>query len=194
MAEPAAVAALPTLLLLAGDKAASVRDAAGEAVAAFLAGVTPWAVRSVLPHLLAATDAKLAWQTKVTALQAIGELCTSRARQLAIAVPDVMPAVSYTVADAKPQVKEAAMAAVSAVANTVGNQDIAQFIPVLVSCIARPAEVPDCVHKLAATTFVQTVEAPTLAILVPLLLRGLRERVTAVRRKARGGGEGFGVA
>ena len=39
-------------------------------------------------------------------------------------------------------------------------------------------------HKLAATTFVQAVESPTLAIMVPLLLRGLRERVTAVRRKA----------
>ena len=40
-------------------------------------------------------------------------------------------------------------------------------------------------HKLAATTFVQAVESPTLAIVVPLLLRGLRERVTAVRRKVR---------
>ena len=29
------------------------------------------------------------------------------------------------------------------------------FIPALISCIARPAEVPDCVHKLSATTFVQ---------------------------------------
>ena len=37
----------------------------------------------------------------------------------------------------------------------VGNRDIEPFIPVLVSSIARPAEVPDCVHKLSATTFVQ---------------------------------------
>lgn len=48
----------------------------------------------------------------------------------------------------------------------------------------KHSQVPDCVHKLAATTFVQAVESPTLAIMVPLLLRGLRERVTAVRRKA----------
>ena len=66
----------------------------------------------------------------------------------------------------------------------VGNRDIEPFIPVLVSCIARPAEVPDCVHKLGATTFVQNVEAPALSIMVPLLIRGLRERATAVKRKA----------
>ena len=66
----------------------------------------------------------------------------------------------------------------------VGNRDIEPFIPVLVSCIARPAEVPDCVHKLGATTFVQNVEAPALSIMVPLLIRGLRERATAVKRKS----------
>ena len=47
-----------------------------------------------------------------------------------------------------------------------------------------PAEVPDCVHKLGATTFVQNVEAPALSIMVPLLIRGLRERATAVKRKS----------
>ena len=39
--------------------------------------------------------------------------------------------------------------------NAVGNRDIEPFIPALVSAVARPAEVPDCVHKLSATTFVQ---------------------------------------
>ena len=67
---------------------------------------------------------------------------------------------------------------------SLNNKDIAPFVPVLVSCLARPAEVPDCVHKLAATTFVQAVEAPELSIMVPLLVRGLRERVTAIKRKS----------
>ena len=31
---------------------------------------------------------------------------------------------------------------------------------------------------------VQAVEAPTLSIMVPLLLRGLRERATAIKRKS----------
>lgn len=183
-AEAALVAALPALFVLAGDKAASVRDAAAAAVSATTALLAPWAVKAALPHLLAATDAKHSWFTKVAALQALGELSAAHPRQVALCVPDAVPVVSYAVSDAKPQVKQAAMACLAAVCATVGNQDIERFVPALISCVANPAEVPDCVHKLAATTFVQAVEAPTLAIMVPLLLRGLRERVTAVRRKA----------
>ena len=33
-------------------------------------------------------------------------------------------------------------------------------------------------------TAAQAVEAPTLSIMVPLLLRGLRERATAIKRKS----------
>ena len=39
-------------------------------------------------------------------------------------------------------------------------------------------------HKLSATTFVQSVDSRTLSILVPLLVRGLTDRTTPIRRKA----------
>ncbi len=40
----------------------------------------------------------------------------------------------------------------------------------------------ECVYKLSATTFVQAVEPPTLAIMVPVLERGLKERGAQTRR------------
>jgi elongation factor 3 len=67
----------------------------------------------------------------------------------------------------------------------VNNKDLEQFIPMLIDTMQNPIKVPDCVHKLAATTFVQAVEAPTLSIMVPLLVRGLRhDNTTAIKRKA----------
>lgn len=66
----------------------------------------------------------------------------------------------------------------------VGNRDIEKFIPALIIAMANPAEVSETVHKLSATTFVQAVEAPALSIMVPLLVRGLRERQTAIKRKS----------
>lgn len=66
----------------------------------------------------------------------------------------------------------------------VGNRDIEKFVPALIAAMANPAEVPETVHKLSATTFVQAVEAPALSIMVPLLVRGLRERQTAIKRKS----------
>jgi elongation factor 3 len=69
------------------------------------------------------------------------------------------------------------------VCGVMGNRDLEPFIPALVSCIVRPAEVPDIVGKLSATTFVQTIEAPALAVMVPLLVRA-RARASPRRAQA----------
>lgn len=39
-------------------------------------------------------------------------------------------------------------------------------------------------HALAGVTFVQSVQSPALAMVVPLLIRGLRSRLTATRRQS----------
>lgn len=65
----------------------------------------------------------------------------------------------------------------------VGNPDLTKSIPFLVGCIKNPEEAPECIHQLASTTFVTTVEAPTLAIMNPLLIRGLAERSPAIQRQ-----------
>lgn len=66
----------------------------------------------------------------------------------------------------------------------MGNKDIDNVLPKIMSSIANPSEVTQCVHLLSATTFVQAVEAPALSVMVPLLLRGLRTRETAIKRKS----------
>merc|ERR1719223_1742322 len=45
-------------------------------------------------------------------------------------------------------------------------------------------EVPEIVHQMAGVTFVQSVESPALAMVVPLLLRGLREKTIATKRQS----------
>lgn len=53
------------------------------------------------------------------------------------------------------QVKAAAASAGTATFKLVGNRDIEHILDDLLHCVARPAEVPDVVTKLSATTFVQ---------------------------------------
>lgn len=53
------------------------------------------------------------------------------------------------------QVKVAATEAGVATFKLVGNRDIEHILDDLLHCVARPAEVPDVVTKLSATTFVQ---------------------------------------
>eukprot|EP00955_Chlamydomonas_euryale_P029379 309831-Chlamydomonas_euryale.AAC.1 len=81
------------------------------------------------------------------------------------------------------QVKKAAWNAMSAAFKLNGNRDIEPCVAPMLSCIARPSEVGDTIAKLSATTFVQSVEAPALAIMVPLLVRGMRHGETPIKRK-----------
>jgi elongation factor 3 len=103
---------------------------------------------------------------------------------VAVNLPEIVPRVTDAMADARIQTKEAAEQAMLDACGNVGNRDIEPFVPTLVGCILIPSKVADCIHGLASTTFVQQVEAPTLSIIVPLLQRGLREPVTAIKRKS----------
>lgn len=80
--------------------------------------------------------------------------------------------------------QNAAVKTLDQLCKVVGNKDIEVALPKIMSSIANPSEVTQCIHLLSATTFVQAVEAPALSLMVPLLLRGLRTRETAIKRKS----------
>lgn len=183
-AEAYVVAMLPILMDKYADKSKAIASAAAEAATAVLTHMNPNGVRLVLPMLFDAMNQKQKWQTKVGALQQLGALTKIAPAQMKAALPDIVPAVGGCFADAKPQVKTAAMKTMNQACTAVGNRDIEKFIPALITAMANPAEVSETVHKLSATTFVQAVEAPALSIMVPLLVRGLRERQTAIKRKS----------
>jgi elongation factor 3 len=182
--EPALTPLLALVLERYSDKVAPVREAAAAAGKAFTAILCPTSIRVILPTLLEALDAKKNWQTKTGSLAVIDSLTEKFPKAIAFCLPEMVPVISFTLSDAKAAVKTAALATITSVCKMVNNRDIEGVIPDIISCIARPNEVQQCVHKLGATTFVQQVESPALAILVPLLLRGLRERVTAIKRKS----------
>jgi elongation factor 3 len=181
--EPYSMPLLDLLLQRCSAKDASVRAAAEAAGAALISVLSPLAIDTVLPVLLDGLELKKLWQTKVAALGLLVALANRAPEQVRLQLPAIIPVLTASVGEAKRQVKDAAVSCMAVTCASLGNRDVDPFIPSLISAIARPAEVPDTVHKLSATTFVQTVESPTLSLLVPLLVRGLAERATAIRRK-----------
>ncbi|KAJ9513668.1 hypothetical protein QJQ45_015420 [Haematococcus lacustris] len=184
LTEPYLTSLLPVVLERLADKVGSVRTAAEASLLAVCGNASPYSVERITTVLYEGMAMARNWQTKVGALNGLKQLTKTGPRQIARCLPDIVPKVTECFADAKEQVKAAAKEATTACFLVNGNRDIEKFVPELVSCIARPAETTDCIHKLAATTFVQQVEAAPLAIIVPLLVRGLRERTTAIKRKS----------
>ena len=87
---------------------------------------------------------------------------------------DLVPRVSEWIADTKLEVREAAQKAMQRVAtDAMDNDDVRPLLPALLSSMTNPDEVLECIFKLASTTFVQTVTCAPLALIAPLLVRGL---------------------
>lgn len=162
----------------------SVKTAAQTTAEAIVAATNANALKGIIPHLIHSLRNAQKWPEKMTDLKCIELLCASAPAQLGYRVPDLIPVVSEAMWDTKPEVKKAAYGTMEKLCALISNKDIERFIPELIKCIAKPENVPETVHLLGATTFVTDVHEPTLAIMVPLLERGLVERETAIKRKS----------
>jgi len=182
--EPYLVALLPDTLAAVGDKMVPVQKAAEDAALAIVDGVNPNAVKALIPHIIKSIEGAQKYKEKMADLAIITKLCETAPAQLAFRVPDLIPIISSAMWDTKKEVKDEAYKTMEKVCALISNKDIERFIPELIKCIAKPQNVPETIHLLGATTFVTDVHEPTLAIMVPLLERGLVERETAIKRKA----------
>mmetsp|Transcript_1522 Transcript_1522/g.2030 ORF Transcript_1522/g.2030 Transcript_1522/m.2030 type:complete len:931 (+) Transcript_1522:518-3310(+) len=129
---------------------------------------------------------ELAWQTRSAALKALTLLCSVFPSELTGELADVIPAITPLLFDTKKDVAAAAFESLRECSDLTGNKDIEHILPKLCSASIRPAEVPETIHALAGTTFVQSVDSATLAVVVPLLSRALALKgasSTAVKRQ-----------
>lgn len=182
--EPYIVALASDVAVRSGDKNKEVAAAADAALLAIATAVTPTAIKALLPALMSNLSSTNKWTEKVSILKAVSQLVDTAKAQIALRMPELIPALSESMWDTKKEVKEAAHATMTKSTETIDNKDIEKFIPKLIECIAKPTEVPETVHVLGATTFVSEVTMATLSIMAPLLSRGLAERDTAIKRKA----------
>lgn len=181
--EPLTLALLPALLGRLADKAESSRVAALAAAEAIIVATSEAALPGALARLYESIGPKLKWQSRAAALGLLAKLAQRHVATLAAHVVEIVPRVSECMSDVRAEVVRAAHDALTSACAAVNNRDIEKVVPLILSSIAAPSEVPETIHALSATTFVQAVQPPTLAILVPLLERGLIERSTPIKRK-----------
>merc|ERR1740117_2836872 len=141
-------------------------------------------MKSFLPVIFSCLPVEKKWQIRELALQCLGRFQSVAPRQLADALPLVVPEVTACMWDTKKQVKKASTDTMKSALDVIGNRDIEHMTGKILTAITKPKEVPEIMHKMAGVTFVQSVESPALAMVVPLLLRGLREKSTATKRQA----------
>ena len=166
------------------DKIPAVRTAAIEAVSSFVVNANSWAAPLLLPALLHQIKTAGKWQVKTGALTVLDRLVVSAPQQTAKLMPEIVPVLSEAIWDTKADVKKHARESLTKATALVSNKDIERFIPALIKSLINPVEeVPKTIQLLSATTFVSEVDSATLSLMVPLLSRGLSEKLTATKRK-----------
>ena len=167
---------MPLLLERFGDANADVRAACDGAARAVMANLSSQGVKLVLPTLMDGAAAR-AWRTQAGSVQMLGAMAHCAPRQLSTALPSVVPRLAEALADPHPKVAAAARAALTEVGTVVRNAEVRSLAPALLAAIADPAkDGKKALDILLKTTFVNTVDAASLALVVPVLHRGLRDR------------------
>jgi len=174
----------------AASKDKAIREATTSLCTSFAAKMSSDNVRLILPTLFEVSkggyglQGGTAFNARVLALNVIQNFSENAPEQLGFALPTVVPEVTGSMSDPKKDISKAAHDALVAACDVIGNRDIEHMTGKIVRSIVAPADVPEIMHALAGVTFVQSVQSPALAMVVPLLLRGLRSNLTATRRQS----------
>ncbi|ESQ38842.1 hypothetical protein EUTSA_v10022486mg [Eutrema salsugineum] len=182
--EPYVIKMLPLLLVSFSDQVGAVREAAECAARAMMSHLSVYGVKLVLPSLLKGLEDK-AWRTKQSSVQLLGAMAFCNPQQLSQCLPRVVPKLTEVLTDTHPKVQSAGQLALQQVGSVIKNPEISSLVPTLLLALTDPNEYTrHSLDILLQTTFVNSVDAPSLALLVPIVHRGLRERSSETKKKA----------
>ncbi|OMJ22814.1 Translational activator GCN1 [Smittium culicis] len=182
--EPYMIQVLPIMLSLFGDTNSDVRDAASDASKAIMSKLSGYGVKLVLPSLLSGLQ-NSQWRTKKGSIEMLGSMAFCAPKQLSAALPSIIPRLVLTLSDSHINVSEAAHTALKSFGGVITNPEIIKLVPALLSALIDPIKNTNAaLIQLLETPFVHYIDAPSLALIAPVLERGMKERKTTTKRHA----------
>ncbi|EGZ23887.1 hypothetical protein PHYSODRAFT_485685 [Phytophthora sojae] len=182
--EPYIIVILPVMLKCSADASPQVREAASHTAKGIMANLSAHGVKLVLPSLLGALE-ESAWRTKQSGIQILGSMAYCAPRQLGSCLPQVVPKLMTALTDSHPKVRDAGKNALRDVGSVVRNPEIATISKVLLDALEDPNRyTAEALQQLQSTSFQHSIDAPSLALVMPIITRGLKDRAGDAKKKA----------
>ncbi|KAF9918095.1 translational activator of GCN4 [Lobosporangium transversale] len=182
--EPYVIQILPLLLVCFGDSVMDVRQATSDTARAIMGKLSGHCVKLIMPHLLAGLDDRQ-WRTKKGSVELLGSMAYCAPKQLSISLPTIIPRLSDVLTDSHTAVQEAARLALTQFGEVISNPEIQDLVPIMMAALCDPnTKTHPALTALLGTSFVHYIDSPSLALVMPILERGLRERATDIKKKA----------
>ncbi|KIV90709.1 hypothetical protein PV10_05335 [Exophiala mesophila] len=181
--EPYVVEVLPQLLALFGDPVAAVREACLDTAKTCFASLSSFGVNRVLPQLLEGLG-ETQWRSKKGACDLLGAMAYLDPQQLATSLPDIIPPLTAVLTDTHKEVRAAANNSLKRFGEVITNPEVKSLVDVLLKALSDPTKYTEfALDGLIKVQFTHYLDAPSLALVVRILERGLNDR-SATKRKA----------
>jgi len=180
--EPYVIQIVPQLLAGFGDASTDVRDACLDAAKTSFASLSSFGVKQVLPTLLEGLDDQQ-WRSKKGACDSLGAMAYLDPQQLAISLPEIIPPLTNVLNDSHKEVRISANRSLLRFGEVISNPEIKGLVGILLKALSDPTKYTDeALDALLKVSFTHYLDAPSLALVVRILERGLGDR-SATKRK-----------
>ncbi|KAF8282525.1 hypothetical protein TcBrA4_0084050 [Trypanosoma cruzi] len=182
--EPYALAMCGGLLEGVADKDQRVSECADDASRVMVRSLTAVGLQQLIPRLVDSLSAEQA-KRRVPPLNFIGYVAFCSPKQLAATLPEITKHINACLFDVNHNVSTAAMNALRRVAGVVSNAEIREHVEVILLALRSPStETENALDTLLYTRFVNAVDPASLALIIPILSRGLSSQMPHLRPKA----------
>lgn len=182
--EPYALEIIPLILTSLGDTTPEVRDATSYAARQIMKHATGYGIKQLIPLALENLN-QTAWRGKKGAVELLGTMAYLDPKQLSASLSVIIPELVSVLNDTHREVRNAANASLKKFGEVIRNPEIQTLVPDLIKAIGDPTQYTEkALDGLLKTQFVHYIDGPSLALVIHVLYRGLKDRSAGVKRKA----------
>ena len=146
--------------------------------------INPYAFEMVFAEI-SKVFTSVKYQSKIAGLKMIMTYARVYPQVVSSNLPIIIDSLIQLSSDIKKEVKAAVQECWVAICETITNVDIRPIVNTMIDGYMNPATKTEAsLEKLASTPFVNDIDIPTLGLLIPMLVRAMREKKVVCQRKA----------
>ncbi|KAG5518493.1 hypothetical protein PMAC_002889 [Pneumocystis sp. 'macacae'] len=182
--EPYIIEMIPYLLTTFGDPIIDVRESTTDAAKIVMSKISKNGIELILPSLLLGLNDNN-WRIKKGSIDFIGAMAYCAPYQLSSSLLTIIPRLAEMINDSHSQVRLAGNESLLKIGKTINNLEIQKLIPTLLKALSHPNTYTElALDLLLKSPFTCHIDSPSLAIIMPVLEHGLKERSITLKNKS----------
>ncbi|RLV88989.1 eIF-2-alpha kinase activator GCN1 [Spathaspora sp. JA1] len=182
--EPYVIEVLPIILKSLGDSVPEVRESTDKAAKQIMKNTTSFGVKKLIPLAISNLD-EIAWRSKKGSVELLGSMAYLDPTQLSASLSSIVPEIVGVLNDTHKEVRKAAEQSLKRFGEVIRNPEIQAIVPDLINAIGDPTKfTDDALDKLIKTQFVHYIDGPSLALIIHVIHRGMKDRSASTKKKA----------